>query len=1423
MKTVRRTLASLLSLLMVLSCCTVLFPVFAGAEGISFGWGPTWLDVDENGVWQQNKTVPEAERFDYQYAAKYENGNYYFGLKYTGKLTGTADSYGNGSGTNLRLWVRNPATGYVSYNYFFDVSWNGTSFVTRLMRNTNAAGNKAAPVYGYDAESYPYTVNWAQTETGAEIELIVPDTVIGAGYETRAIFSVSNNDAKNYCLHSNNNDNAPASAWYAGDVVIIDEADFFEILGNTVSVDKNNSCYGDAQIPADESYGTVSYESDEENLYIRVRYHGDLSTNGTAYGNGNGAFVRIWFRDPDRMVDSQFKSYDYFLDVEYTPDGTRTRFLTNAKATKANEASVTYAYDADAKPYTVKGIVNEEAADGYKWEVRITMPISVISANGRWQFQPTLGFWGEHPDKSGNTVTGYSSRTFGNNVAPYTEWVEASALPALPRWGNDILTGDITKINVNLGSKWLDKLECEKVANYSGLLNDGVTAADGGAFSYGAPWYAYYINGEFTTLADPANRIGRATFDLGSSKPVSEIAMQVAPDIGKASSIKVYASLNNVNWLEIGELTYEGTAIQTINLVLEKEIEARYFKVEMVTTGMFFMVSEIMIYQYTETPYPGYFTEIDNPKFSELDNIARAEGTGVTYNSVDMTGTYTGNVTDGITGPTGYTQTWRGFKQGGNVVFDFGTTVENIGSVDIFTWPANKSGIVKPERIAVEASIDGVNWFTAYETTDFSADKWNSKDDNVLKETIRFDKLLAGRYVRVTVSGGWVFVSEIQVNAHTEVADVVNLSHTYLYDPTSANVITYGMGEKLGDVSGEKRLQWWNLAACEYDPATGTFKVVEIRKGTGGNEEDFRDMVIPAFGFVLGAHKDQSPALAQFINGLNVGDTVYLYGVDLTENTAKALDRACVRKTAIAGETPVSAPVSILKTLSGYAGGDITIWIPFTKDGTTYNTALDIRKALYPDDTKDRDYAWYSVIIVDADGKVTDVLTSRTGKNIVIPEGGFAIGAHSDSAEALTVIENANIGDRVYLYGLDLAENAGKSGALENAYFGVLHRHTMTVHVIPVTCTEDGYTYEDCVCGHRTANHDIVPATGHDVEGQEVLVLDPTCGVGGYSYQICKKCNEKIKVEGSETQPTGKHQYSATVREADNGFFDFKCIVCGESHVGNADGEKAVMLGISHHNTYNWGSEGFGIALITGEAGKKVSEVQKNYNANFAGYVVERIGDHYVATSFVKSGAHELVLPESGFILVVLPTHPKYGQYFGNGELLGNYILPTFVGSYGFGGAFAIDIGAYPEQTNWFYAVAPAEATHVESLGAKVNTVTKSLRFGATFTKSENKVVSLGMLLIPEEKLGKNVLDLEYAQANELVANIRTMRIENYVDGQAFDDYETVTFTVTVNGLEGHEDAIICARPYVVYEDGTVEYGRLVLRSYEAVYGNSRT
>ena len=51
-----------------------------------------------------------------------------------------------------------------------------------------------------------------------------------------------------------------------------------------------------------------------------------------------------------------------------------------------------------------------------------------------------------------------------------------------------------------------------------------------------------------------------------------------------------------------------------------------------------------------ETPCPGYFTDVDNPELHGLDNLARAEGTSITYNNVDASGTYTGDIADGTVG-----------------------------------------------------------------------------------------------------------------------------------------------------------------------------------------------------------------------------------------------------------------------------------------------------------------------------------------------------------------------------------------------------------------------------------------------------------------------------------------------------------------------------------------------------------------------------------------------------------------------------------------------------------------------------------------------------------------------------------------------------------------------------------------------------
>ncbi len=165
--------------------------------------------------------------------------------------------------------------------------------------------------------------------------------------------------------------------------------------------------------------------------------------------------------------------------------------------------------------------------------------------------------------------------------------------------GDAVVTGDFVKVNHNLTATQTDYITADNITNYANSMNDGITADPDGGFSYGAPWYAFYLSNDNSKYTiDPATHTGYATFDLGAAKPISEVAMQVAPAIGTASSIKAYVSDDNATWEEVATLTYEGTAIQTISAVFETEIVAQYWRFEFVTDGMFFMVSEIMVYEY---------------------------------------------------------------------------------------------------------------------------------------------------------------------------------------------------------------------------------------------------------------------------------------------------------------------------------------------------------------------------------------------------------------------------------------------------------------------------------------------------------------------------------------------------------------------------------------------------------------------------------------------------------------------------------------------------------------------------------------------------------------------------------------------------------------------------------------------------------
>ena len=127
---------------------------------------------------------------------------------------------------------------------------------------------------------------------------------------------------------------------------------------------------------------------------------------------------------------------------------------------------------------------------------------------------------------------------------------------------------------------------------YTGDFTDGVYAAEGDEFSYKEPWFTFYTNDQndasWTNLTD---RVGKVDIELGDAGTnITKVRMQVAPGIGEAEYIKVYADDK-----EIGTMSYEGTDIQWIELKLDGPIDAEVISVEIKIKDMFFMVSEIEV------------------------------------------------------------------------------------------------------------------------------------------------------------------------------------------------------------------------------------------------------------------------------------------------------------------------------------------------------------------------------------------------------------------------------------------------------------------------------------------------------------------------------------------------------------------------------------------------------------------------------------------------------------------------------------------------------------------------------------------------------------------------------------------------------------------------------------------------------------
>lgn len=133
----------------------------------------TYVDGKTNGTWQNalDPDDPEAvgtyyyrANKEYRYNSDILGGagfKYVIEILFKGELTGTPEAFGEGNGTNIRIWFHSAknVTGadQLAYNTVLDLAYNGSDIVSRLAINSHTEDNKPNWVIGYDAEK-PYTV-----------------------------------------------------------------------------------------------------------------------------------------------------------------------------------------------------------------------------------------------------------------------------------------------------------------------------------------------------------------------------------------------------------------------------------------------------------------------------------------------------------------------------------------------------------------------------------------------------------------------------------------------------------------------------------------------------------------------------------------------------------------------------------------------------------------------------------------------------------------------------------------------------------------------------------------------------------------------------------------------------------------------------------------------------------------------------------------------------------------------------------------------------------------------------------------------------------------------------------------------------------------------------------------------------------------
>ena len=619
-RTLRQSTALLLAMLMVFSSVGMILGLAVDDEPAAPVWPEGYRVVDgasDEDLWVDPVEGKLDYSFAYNFAMDADSLIFYFVTATSNLKTG---------GDVFRVWLRDNAEA-TAYTDFVTVKESGGQYVLSSAKYNKELHSNS----GENWDEYLTAAVAISAESEGDYTYFTVDMPLDAfdGLENQtyidAWVSLWPNGTEDYtCLHS-----GVGGAPTGGTASWNSDADYTYSWA-TVDGQFNESCWdenwvtvdgvnvGQWQVGSSTAKEGFAYDYkmhfSTEYLYVGVKFNqAPCYFNATAQTGASN--IRLWF------ADSTQTSWDKLVDVTYVETAAQICRVHLQSGDDAGNYNTSTALA--EKEYF--GIQVADASDTESWSVEIAIPLEFLGMLGwddtTWCY---LGITGSDPfpteDVSAyGALHSYNGFTNGNtatwekffpNGAKYPEYNGNPVLPS-QSVATNIARGDDVETSYPAG---YENREGQWPAWYIADLFDGVASGDTGG--YNDNWYGFYENGD-NPLNNMVNGVGSVTIDFKDVNTgigaVRAYIMGGKDGIGFPASVTAYASVDNVTWLEIGELSFDSSTVGATwaELTLDEEIDARYIRIDFKKgNGVFAFVHEIEVIHYDY--YPSFAVDFAN-------------------------------------------------------------------------------------------------------------------------------------------------------------------------------------------------------------------------------------------------------------------------------------------------------------------------------------------------------------------------------------------------------------------------------------------------------------------------------------------------------------------------------------------------------------------------------------------------------------------------------------------------------------------------------------------------------------------------------------------------------------------------------------------------------------------------------------------